>query len=182
MKGTRENCLALMNAGQHVMVFPGGAREVFKRKNEAYQLIWKERIGFVRLAAAFGYAIVPFASLGADETLEIVLDAGDIMNSPIGKLPCAPSRIAKTYLRAGEELPPLVRGLGLSWLPRPERFFVSFGRPISTTRYRRRTEDVDAMRELRTKVASSNRSATRPIAARTQRIERSRRGGAQSRS
>ena len=58
---------ALMRAGQHLMVFPGGQREVFKRKNEAYRLIWKERIGFVTLAAAFGYSIVPFASLGADE-------------------------------------------------------------------------------------------------------------------
>ena len=154
VKGTRENCIALMNAGQHVMVFPGGAREVFKRRGEAYKLTWKERLGFVQLAAAFGYAIVPFASLGADESLQIVIDAGDIMSSPFGKLLRA-SGIAKRYLRGGEELPPLVRGLGLTWLPRPERFYVSFGRPISTTRYRRRTEDVDAMRELRTKVASS---------------------------
>ena len=68
------------------MVFPGGQREVFKRKNEAYRLIWKERIGFVTLAAAFGYPIVPFASLGADKSLHIALDAGDIMSSPIGKL------------------------------------------------------------------------------------------------
>src|SRR5208337_1805131 len=154
VKGTRENCIALMNAGQHVMVFPGGAREVFKRRGEAYKVIWKERLGFVQLAADFGYAIVSFASLGADESLQIIVDAGDIMNSPIGKLLRA-SGIAKTYLRGGEELPPLVRGLGLTWVPKPERFFVSFGLPISTTRYRRRTEDVDAMRELRSKVASS---------------------------
>ena len=66
VKGTRENCRALMPAGQHLMVFPGGTREVFKRKNEAYRLIWKERVGFVQLAAAFGYQIAPFASLGAD--------------------------------------------------------------------------------------------------------------------
>ena len=70
VEGTRENCRALIRAGQHLMVFPGGQREVFKRKNEAYRLIWKERIGFVTLAAAFGYPIVPFASLGADESLQ----------------------------------------------------------------------------------------------------------------
>jgi len=154
VKGTRENCRALMLAGQHLMLFPGGGREVFKRKNEAYRLIWKERIGFVQLAAAFGYRIVPFASLGADESLHIVLDARDIMSSPIGKLLKA-TGIADKYLRGGEELPPLVRGVGLTWIPRPEKFFVSFGRPISTSRYRRRTEDVAAMHELRAKVASS---------------------------
>jgi 1-acyl-sn-glycerol-3-phosphate acyltransferase len=154
VNGTRENCRALMNAGQHVMVFPGGGREVLKRKNEAYRLIWKERIGFVQLAAAFGYQIAPFASLGADESLHIVLDAADIMSSPIGKLLKA-TGIADKYLRGGEELPPLVRGLGLTWIPEPQKFFVSFGDPIATSRYRRRTEDVAAMHELRAKVASS---------------------------
>jgi 1-acyl-sn-glycerol-3-phosphate acyltransferase len=154
VNGTRENCSALMRAGQHVMVFPGGGREVFKRKNEAYRLMWKERIGFVQLAAAFGYRIVPFASLGADESLHIVLDARDIMSSPIGKLLKA-TGIADKHLRGGEELPPLVRGLGLTWIPQPEQFFVSFGPPISTSRYRRRTEDVAAMHELRAKAASS---------------------------
>ncbi len=143
-----------MRAGQHVMVFPGGGREVLKRKNEAYRLIWKERIGFVQLAAAFGYPIVPFASLGADESLHIALDAGDIMSSPIGKLLQA-TGIADKYLRGGEILPPLVRGLGLTWIPEPDRFFVSFGPPISTSNYRRRAEDVAAMHELRAKVASS---------------------------
>ena len=154
LNGTRENCRALMHAGQHLMVFPGGGREVFKRKNEAYRLVWKERIGFVQLAAAFGYSIVPFASLGADESLHIALDAGDIMSSPIGKLLQA-TGIADKYLRGGEVLPPLVRGLGLTWIPEPDRFFISFGPPISTSRYRRRTEDIAAMHELRAKVASS---------------------------
>jgi len=154
VEGTRENCRALMRAGQHLMVFPGGQREVFKRKNEACRLIWKERIGFVTLAAAFGYPIVPFASLGADESLHIAVDGPDIMSSPIGKLLRA-SGIADKYLRGGEALPPLVRGLGLTWIPEPDRFFVSFGPPISTSAYRRRAKDVAAMHELRAKVASS---------------------------
>ena len=154
VEGTRENCSALMRAGQHLMVFPGGQREVFKRKNEANRLIWKERIGFVTLAAAFGYPIVPFASLGADESLHIAVDGPDIMNSPIGKLLQA-TGIADKYLRGGEALPPLVRGLGLTWIPEPQRFFVSFGDPIPTSRYRRRVQDVAAMHELRAKVASS---------------------------
>ena len=154
VEGTRENCSALMRAGQHLMVFPGGQREVFKRKNEANRLVWKERIGFVQLAAAFGYPIVPFASLGADESLHVAVDGPDIMSSPIGWLLRA-TGIADKYLRGGEALPPLVRGLGLTWIPEPDRFFVSFGPAISTAHYRRRAEDVAAMHELRAKVASS---------------------------
>ncbi len=65
------------------------------------------------------------------------------------------SSVAKTYLRGGLEFPPLVRGLGLTWVPKPERSFVSFGRPISTARYRCRTDDVGAMREQRNRMASS---------------------------
>jgi 1-acyl-sn-glycerol-3-phosphate acyltransferase len=168
VNGTRENCRALMNSGQHMMVFPGGGREVLKRKNEAYRLIWKERIGFVQLAAAFDYQIAPFASLGADESLHIVLDAAHIMSSPIGKLLKA-TGIADKYLRGGEEVPPLVRGLGLTWIPEPQRFFVSFGEPIPTSRYRRLVEDVAAMHELRAKVASS-------IEAQLERMQRKRGG------
>jgi hypothetical protein len=33
-----------------VLVYPGGGREVAKRKGEKYQLLWKERVGFARLA------------------------------------------------------------------------------------------------------------------------------------
>ena len=155
VNGTRENCTSLMRAGQQLMVFPGGGREVLKRKNEAYRLIWKERIGFVQLAAASGYPIVPFASLGADELLHIALDAGDILSSPIGKLLQA-TGIADKYLRGGEILPPLVRGLRLTWIPEPDRFFVSFGPAVSTAHYRRRAEDVAAMHELRAKVAGES--------------------------
>ena len=32
--GTRENCAALMREGESILVYPGGAREVFKRKSE----------------------------------------------------------------------------------------------------------------------------------------------------
>lgn len=46
VEGTRENCSALMERRDHVMVFPGGAREVSKRKGEQYQLTWKRRTGF----------------------------------------------------------------------------------------------------------------------------------------
>lgn len=72
--GTRENCSALMTGGAHVLVYPGGAREVFKRKGEAYRLIWKERLGFVRMAVEHGYPIVPFGAVGAEDCYDVLYD------------------------------------------------------------------------------------------------------------
>ena len=56
--------------------FPGGAREVFKRRGEKYALIG-ERTGFARLAIECGYPIVPFSAVGAEDVYDIVLDAED---------------------------------------------------------------------------------------------------------
>jgi hypothetical protein len=41
----------LLASGDSVLLYPGGAREAFKRKGEAYQLMWPEKEEFVRMAA-----------------------------------------------------------------------------------------------------------------------------------
>ena len=64
-----------MKAGENILLFPGGAREVAKRKGEAYQLVWKKRLGFVRLAVEHSYRILPFASVGQEDAFSIILDA-----------------------------------------------------------------------------------------------------------
>ena len=64
-----------MRQGYSILVFPGGGREVLKREGEQYQLIWKQRYGFLKLAQEFGYDIVPFAALGGDEVFDIGFDA-----------------------------------------------------------------------------------------------------------
>ena len=51
-----------------VLVFPRRRPEVNKRRGEKYQLMWKERIGFARLAIQYSYPIVPFAAVGAEES------------------------------------------------------------------------------------------------------------------
>jgi 1-acyl-sn-glycerol-3-phosphate acyltransferase len=85
VNATRENTIALMRAGDPILVFPGGGREVMKRKGEAYRLIWKQRTGFVRLAVEYGYDIQPFASVGAEEVYDIVADANDFAASNLGR-------------------------------------------------------------------------------------------------
>lgn len=122
VEGTPEGCRALMRAGESILVFPGGAREVFKRKGEKYRLLWGHRTGFVRLAIEYGYPIVPFAAVGAEECYDILADAGDLLRllPPLRLVPRA------------DEMPPLVRGVGLSAIPRPQRFYFHFGQPIET--------------------------------------------------
>jgi 1-acyl-sn-glycerol-3-phosphate acyltransferase len=152
--GTRANCAELMRRGQHILVFPGGAREVFKHKGEAYRLIWKERFGFLQLAIEHGYPITPYATVGAEEAFDVLLDSADYMSTPLGRA-LKRSGIADRYLRGGEEFPPLVRGLGLTVVPRPEKLYFSLGKPIATARYQGRQDDPALLRQLRSRVAGT---------------------------
>lgn len=122
--GTRAVTAELMRRDEVIMVFPGGGREVAKRKDEKYQLIWKNRMGFARLAIEHGYPIVPFAAVGAEEAVDIMVD-GD---SPL----MAPVRGLITNVLGSPEVPPMVRGIGLTPIPRPERQYYWFGEPILT--------------------------------------------------
>jgi 1-acyl-sn-glycerol-3-phosphate acyltransferase len=149
--GTRANCAALMRRGEHILVFPGGAREVFKHKGEAYRLIWKERYGFVQLAIQHGYSITPYATVGAEEAFDVLLDSRDYMQTPLGRY-LKRRGIADRYLRGGEEFPPVVRGLGLTAIPRPEKLYFSIGKPIETARYEGSTNDPALLRRLRSRV------------------------------
>lgn len=152
--GTRGNCAALMRQGAHILVFPGGAREVFKHKGEAYQLIWKDRFGFVQLAIEHGYTITPYATVGAEEAFDVLLDSGNYMDTPLGRF-LQVSGIADRHLRGGAEFPPLVRGVGLTVIPRPEKLYFSIGRPICMARYRGRAGDPAALRQARARVRRS---------------------------
>jgi 1-acyl-sn-glycerol-3-phosphate acyltransferase len=135
VEGTPENCHALMRGGETILVFPGGGREVFKRKGEKYRLLWGERLGFVRLAIEHGYPIVPFGAVGAEECFDILLDAGDVLAVPLL------GRLLTRLVPRIDELPPLVRGIGPTPLPRPERFYFAFGPAIETRRFAGRHRD-----------------------------------------
>ena len=152
--GTRANCAALMRQRQHILVFPGGAREVFKHKGEAYQLIWKERFGFVQLAIEHGYTITPYATAGAEEAFDVLLDSADYMNTPLGRY-LKRSGVADRYLRGGDEFPPLVRGLGLTVLPRPEKLCFLVGRPLDMARYRGHEDEPVVLQRARNRVRRS---------------------------
>ncbi|MFD4443359.1 lysophospholipid acyltransferase family protein [Nocardia sp. NPDC058519] len=126
VRGTRANCLALLERGEAVVVFPGGGREAIRRKGEKYVLKWEGRTGFARMAIQAGVPIVPLAMIGIDDAYDIVFDG----QHPV----MAPLRWTCRLLGINPELnPPLVKGVGPTVLPRPERFYFSVGAPIDPT-------------------------------------------------
>jgi 1-acyl-sn-glycerol-3-phosphate acyltransferase len=64
IEATEEAALAALRAGESVLLFPGGGRELF---GPADAIDWKGRRGFARIAAAAGAPVVPFAIAGADQ-------------------------------------------------------------------------------------------------------------------
>jgi 1-acyl-sn-glycerol-3-phosphate acyltransferase len=155
VRGTRENCAELFEKGEAVLVFPGGGREVMKRKGERYKLVWKERVGFARLAIQHGVPIVPFASVGVDDMFEIMVDAAEILSSPVGELLRVLGITEKPWFRGGEVIPPLARGTGPAGLLRFERQYFLFGPPIPTKRFAGREGDERACHGLRREVAQA---------------------------
>lgn len=155
IRGTRDNCSLAMEQGENILVFPGGGREVMKRKGEKYELIWKERLGFVSLAVKHGYPIQPFASIGADDAYSILMDATAVQDSRL--LRFVTDTLGVKVRKDAEEFPPIARGLGLTVLPRPERFHYVIGRAISTARYRGRENDKPTLLRIRDHVAAEVR-------------------------
>ena len=150
--GTPENCQQLMQAKEHILVYPGGGREVKKNDGEKYQLIWKERTGFARMAMQHGYDIVPFAAIGADDAFDIHYDANDFQQSPAGQW-LEKTGISNKYLRGGDAFVPLTSGLG--FLPRPEKFYFAFGERISTQEVSHEADDKSSQWQVREQVAAS---------------------------
>ncbi|NKX89561.1 lysophospholipid acyltransferase family protein [Nocardia coubleae] len=148
VRGTRSNCLALLERGEAVVVFPGGGREAIRRKGEKYVLKWEGRTGFARMAIQAGVPIVPLAMIGIDDAFDIVFDGQHPVMSPL--------RWTCQLLGINPELnPPLVKGIGPTPIPRPERFYYSAGAPIDPTPWIG-TEDIDsAAADLRDVVQKS---------------------------
>jgi 1-acyl-sn-glycerol-3-phosphate acyltransferase len=144
--GTRANTRELMGRGELILVFPGGGREVTKRKGEQYQLIWKNRLGFAVVAIEKGYPIIPFASVGTEHSMDILMDA----DNPL----MAPARAFFKTVLGSPDTPPIVRGIGLTPIPRPERLYYWFGEPIPTDAYCGVADEANA-REVRSHAANA---------------------------
>ena len=151
VEASRENCHALMNRGDSIIVFPGGTREICKKKGEKYILKWSDRRGFVRMAMEHGYDIIPVAAVGAEETFTVFKDANDILNSPFGKF-LKFIGVAEKYFKNGELMPPVVKGIGGTIFPRPAKLYFSFGKRISTLKFKSKFEDAATQDAMKKKV------------------------------
>ena len=81
-----------MLSSQAVLVYPGGARETFKRVGETkYKLEWGNKLGFAKAAIRHGATIIPVGSVGTEDMVDVVYDL------PLGA-PLVPSR-PHTYAR-----------------------------------------------------------------------------------
>lgn len=125
--GNQDNGAELMRHNETLLVFPGGGREMPKFKGEEYQLFWEGRSGFARLAIAHGYPIVPVGLVGGDDVYRALVER-DSAWGRAGRL------FTRHVLRRPEVNIPLMRGLGPTLIPRPQRMYVRFGTPISTVK------------------------------------------------
>ncbi|WEH94652.1 1-acyl-sn-glycerol-3-phosphate acyltransferase [Acinetobacter johnsonii] len=110
-----------MRQGYSILVFPGGGREVLKREGEQYQLIWKQRYGFLKLAQEFGYDIVPFAALGGDEVFDIGFDANKVVQHQYFQKLLQVPQLSR-LLRKGEVIPSLPK----HFIPKRLPFYFKF--------------------------------------------------------
>ncbi len=126
--GHPEVCSALMKAGCDLMVFPGGAHEAVKPASEMYELQWKERYGFVKLAAKHGYTIMPFGMVGPDEFYGHLLEGQDLPDSRLGQLLQRLGLLTEDT--RSDVLPPIPVGALGTLIPKPQRCYIGFGEPI----------------------------------------------------
>lgn len=149
--GHPEVCSALMKAGEDLIVFPGGAHEAVKPASMKYELQWKERYGFVKLAARHGYTIMPFGLVGPDEFYGHLMEGQDIPDSALGKLLRRLGLLTEDTRR--DMLPPIPVGALGSFLPKPQRCYLGFGEPIDLARYEGRTPTKKEQQSIRAAVA-----------------------------
>ncbi|PLW83221.1 acyltransferase [Kineobactrum sediminis] len=144
-------CHALMEHGQDLLVFPGGAHEAVKPSRLRYQLQWKERFGFIKMAAEHGYTIMPFGMVGPDEFYSHLIESEDIPDSLPGKV------LRRLGLLTDDTrtdvLPPIPVGALGTLLPKPQRCYIGFGEPVRLARYKERKPTRAQLRRIRDQVA-----------------------------
>ncbi|AFS14487.1 MULTISPECIES: lysophospholipid acyltransferase family protein [Mycobacterium avium complex (MAC)] len=124
--GAPETVRELMRHDETILVFPGGGREIAKFKGEEYALRWQGRSGFARVSVANGYPIVPVGLVGGDDVYRSLTTR----DSAYAKFSAALSRRLNGR---PDMVMPLLRGIGPTLIPRPQRMYLRFGAPIDTT-------------------------------------------------
>lgn len=124
VKATAKNFCQLLSDSDMILLFPGGGREVCRRRGEQNTIFWNEKANFVRMAAKYNAIIVPFSTIGADDAVDILIDGDELK-----RLPWIGERIQR-FLE--ERNIPSEHVTPLTTLPRPERFYFKFHKYVDT--------------------------------------------------
>ena len=149
--GHPEVCSALMKNGSDLIVFPGGAHEAVKCAKDIYSLQWKERYGFVKMAAMHGYTIMPFGIVGPDEFYGHYMEGHEIPDSALGKLLTRLGLLTEDT--RPDMMPPIPVGALGSLFPKPQRCYLGFGKPIDLARFEGKKLSKKNMQMIRSQAA-----------------------------
>lgn len=114
--GSHENGDALMEREDLIFIMPGGAREAWKSSRHRYRLLWRGRLGFIRLALRNRCPIIPSANVGTDETYRVFFDG---------------YTTAYKFFRTKKALLPISLPIGIGLLPFPVKMTQYVGEPIT---------------------------------------------------
>lgn len=103
----------LLDDGHLVGVAPGGVREAIAGKKYKYQLLWKNRLGFARLALEAKVPIIPGFTENSDEMYQV---------------PLADTNFFRNLYEVTRL--PLVPFFGIGLFPFPVKLKAHFGEPI----------------------------------------------------
>lgn len=150
--GHPQVCSALMEHGSDIVVFPGGAHEAVKTTSDFYTLKWKERLGFVKLAALHGYTIMPFGIVGPDEFYSHAMEGHEIPESRLGKILTRFGVLTENT--RSDMMPPIPVGAMGSIIPKPQRCYLGFGQAINLSEYKDKTLSKKKAKLIRAHVAA----------------------------
>lgn len=149
--GHPDVCNALMEEGHDILVFPGGAHEAVKPASAMYELQWKERYGFVKLAAKHGYTIMPFGLVGPDEFYGHLIEGHELPDTTLGGLLKRAGLLSDNT--RSDMIPPVPVGALGSLIPKPQACFLGFGQPINLDSYQNRKPTKAQLKRIRSEVA-----------------------------
>jgi 1-acyl-sn-glycerol-3-phosphate acyltransferase len=113
--GTKENGDRLLSREELVFIMPGGSKEAWKSSKYRYRLLWRGRLGFVRMALRNRAPIIPSANVGTDDTYRVLFDG---------------YTTAYKLFRTKKALLPISLPIGLGLLPMPVKMTQYVGAPI----------------------------------------------------
>lgn len=146
VRASPRNFYRLLSAGECILLFPGGAREVCRRRGEEYQLFWKDDTDFLRPAAKHDAVIVPFSAVGADDSVRILIDGQELQ-----KLPGIGNKV-QGYLEENQLSKENLMPVALL-PPKPDRYYFEFHEPIDI-------KDVNPRDDERCKIIYEQTKAT----------------------